>query len=80
MTLLGLVFYQWTAIVIIVLYIGYKWHMRRYLVFLHKGIPYKKPIPFFGNFAPLALRLQNLNDFVYEYYNSFKGSRLVFYL
>lgn len=46
---------------------------------MHKGIPFKKPIAFFGNFGPLALRMQNLNDFVYETYNAFKDDRLVKY-
>lgn len=71
-----MLFSQWITLSIIALiYIFYKWCTSTYGYFDEKGIPFIKPVPFFGNFMKILLQRESLTDTIYNLYMKFQNKK-----
>lgn len=75
--ILYLMFNKWTVVLSIIAYFIYKWSTATSQFFAEKGIPYEKPVPFFGNFLSIALQKTSMADKLIDLYNQFKTKRYV---
>ncbi|PNF31078.1 Cytochrome P450 9e2 [Cryptotermes secundus] len=61
-----------TGLISLILYLLGTWTQDH---FSKKNVPHLKPVPFFGNVGPLALRMVSFPEFVLDLYNRFKGHK-----
>ncbi len=58
--------------IVTVAYALYKWLTKNDDFFLKRGIPYKKPLPIFGNLLGFVLQRESYLDIVQENYVKYK--------
>lgn len=76
-SIVSLVLSQWALLVAIAIYFVHRKLTASFSFFADRGIAFKKPHPFFGNFGAMTLNRESLFDLIVNSYNEFKGKRLV---
>lgn len=73
----SLVLSQWALLAAVAIYLIYRKMTASFSFFVDRGIGFKKPYPFFGNFAGIMFGRESLFDVLVSSYNVFKGKRFV---
>lgn len=69
-------FSNWTSYALLgLVFLLYKWSMSSFTYFEKTGVAFNKPWPIIGNFGPLLLKKETLQDMVTEAYNKFQNNR-----
>lgn len=62
-------------ILLLCVYLVYKWSSKNFDYFAKAGVPFEKPVPFFGNLLSVILQRESVIDLIHRNYNNFKGSK-----
>lgn len=68
----SILFSQWTAILLILCGILYKWATAKYKFFEGKNIPFEKPYPWVGNLGGIFRKRENFASLIARLYLKFK--------
>lgn len=62
-------------IVLLLVFLLYKWSTSKFDYFAKVGVPFEKPLPFVGNGLNVVLQRESIIDLVHRQYKKFKGSK-----
>lgn len=62
-------------IVLLLVYLLYKWSTSNHDYFAKRGVPFEKPLPLVGNCLNMLLQRESIIDSQHRCYNNFKGSK-----
>lgn len=68
---------KYAIVVSVLVYLVYKWIVKNNNFFADRGIKYKPPTLFFGNFRKIATQSVTLHEFVLDVYGTFPAEKLV---
>lgn len=60
---------------VLAIYLFYKWAVSTFDHFEKQGIPFRKPIPFFGTNANFITRKKDITESLTEWYNEFEHEK-----
>ncbi|EDW81111.1 uncharacterized protein Dwil_GK11195 [Drosophila willistoni] len=60
---------EFIALFIVALALAYRWSVSKYGFFKERGLPFAKPVPYFGNMAKMFFRKQSMFDVIVDLYH-----------
>lgn len=71
----SILFSQWTAIIIVLCTIAYKWGTAKYKYFEERNIPFEKPFPFVGNLGGIFRKREHFATLIERLYLKYRDRR-----
>jgi len=66
---------MWLWLVLVLVWLLYKWSINTFDFFTKLGVPFDKPLPFFGNGWNLMMQKESMIELLQRSYDKYKGDK-----